>query len=269
MERSAYPDEIEANAAFKITVDQAEYDSNVTQIIFTIYNDSSDDAIFGKAYALEVMQNGVWYAVPFKGVKGDTQPTWPAIAYQLPAHGTYSDTINLSNHEKVLPGSYRMIKEVGLQTSNQKPVVLATQFTISETGGSAKTDQTTTKETTTAKPVIYLYPTEITNISVKLDYNGSLTCTYPTYHELWQVTAYPDGTLINQEDGKEYSYLYWEGVDDIEYDFSKGFVVKGTDTAAFLQEKLAYLGLSPREYNEFIVYWLPQMQKNPYNLVHC
>jgi len=138
---------------------------------------------------------------------------------------------------------------------------------------SSKTDQTTTetspttKTNPTVKPVIYLYPTASISVSVKLDYNGILTCSYPVYDELWQVTANPDGTLINQEDGKEYSYLYWEGVDEVVYDFSKGFVVKGTDTAAFLQEKLAYLGLTPREYNEFIVYWLPQMQKNPYNLV--
>ena len=267
MKKSAYPAEIEANASFKMTVDQTEYDSKVTQISFTIYNDSADDAIFGVAYALEVFQNGVWYSVPFKGVKGDAQPTWPAIAYQLPAHGTYTDIINLSNPEKLLPGSYRLIKDVSIQTGNQKQIILAAQFTISKNTGSAKTDQTTTKETTAVKPVIYLYPTEVTNVSVKLDYNGSLTCTYPNYHELWRVTAYPDGTLINQEDGKEYSYLYWEGVDDIAYDFSKGFVVKGSDTAAFLQEKLAYLGLAPKEYNEFIVYWLPKMQNNPYNLI--
>ena len=48
---------------------------------------------------------------------------------------------------------------------------------------------------------------------------------------------------------------------------TKGFVVKGSDTVAFLQEKLAYMGLTPREYNEFIVFWLPQMQDNAYNLI--
>jgi len=41
----------------------------------------------------------------------------------------------------------------------------------------------------------------------------------------------------------------------------------GQDTAAFLQEKLNYLGLTPKEYNEFIVYWLPQMKDIPYNLI--
>ena len=48
---------------------------------------------------------------------------------------------------------------------------------------------------------------------------------------------------------------------------SRGFVVKGKDTAVFLQDKLSEMGLTPKEYNEFIVYWLPKMQDNPYNLI--
>ena len=118
-----------------------------------------------------------------------------------------------------------------------------------------------------AKPVIYLYPEETTEVTVTLDCAGKLTCTYPAYGEGWKVTANPDGTLVNHADGRTYSYLFWEGEDDAEYDMSKGFVVKGGDTAAFLQEKLSGLGLAPKEYNEFIVYWLPRMQDNPYNLI--
>ena len=118
-----------------------------------------------------------------------------------------------------------------------------------------------------AKPVIYLYPTEPTSVKVKLDYKGNLTCTYPDYNGGWEVTAYPNGRIIDQKTGKEYSYLFWEGVTDVEYDFSRGFVVKGEDTAEFLQKTLAEIGLTPVEYNEFIVYWLPRMQNNPYNLI--
>ena len=120
-------------------------------------------------------------------------------------------------------------------------------------------------EVLTEKPVLYLYPEETAEVSVKLDYQGRLTTTYPAYNDGWVVTAEPDGTL--EMDGKEYSYLFWEGVSDAEYDFSKGFVVAGEDTAEFLQEKLALLGLTPREYNEFIVFWLPRMEGNPYNLI--
>ena len=77
----------------------------------------------------------------------------------------------------------------------------------------------------------------------------------------------PDGTLINAADGKEYSYLFWEGTSNIDYDLTHGYVVKGADTAAFLQSTLSRIGLLPREYNEFIVYWLPYMEQNPFNLI--
>lgn len=117
------------------------------------------------------------------------------------------------------------------------------------------------------KPVIYLYPTEPTEVTVKLSYAGTIDCTYPVYNDGWEVTAYPDGTLVNHSYGKEYSYLFWEGHGAADYDFSTGFVVKAEDTAAFLQEKLAYMGLIAKEYNEFIVYWLPQMQEKAYNLL--
>lgn len=117
------------------------------------------------------------------------------------------------------------------------------------------------------KPVIYLYPAEKTDVTVKLGYNGELLVTYPSYEEGWNVTAYPDGTIINKADSQEYSYLFWEGTSDTEYDFSAGFVVKGEDTEAFLKEKLTFMGLLPKEYNEFIVYWLPKMIANPYNLI--
>ena len=122
------------------------------------------------------------------------------------------------------------------------------------------------QEECSAKPVIYLYPEQETTVSVSLDYAGTLTATYPAYENGWTVTAEPDGMLYD-ENGNEYSYLFWEGENNTDYDFSKGFCVAGADTADFLREKLAEIGLTPREYNEFIVYWLPKMQDNPYNLI--
>jgi len=117
------------------------------------------------------------------------------------------------------------------------------------------------------KPVIYLYPEEETEIFVELSLKGGeLTCTYPDYKDGWTVTALPDGTLTDAK-GQIYNYLYWEGKSGMEYDFSEGFCVKGEDTAAFLEKALAELGLTRREANEFIVYWLPIMEQNPYNII--
>lgn len=60
---------------------------------------------------------------------------------------------------------------------------------------------------------------------------------------------------------------FMEGISDTEYDFSQGSCVSGTDTAVFLENALTQLGLNRREANEFIVYWLPQMERSPYNLI--
>ena len=116
------------------------------------------------------------------------------------------------------------------------------------------------------KPVIYLYPEQEMQVSVQLRLDGELTCTYPAYNGGWQVTAQPDGTLTDGA-GQTYNYLYWEGLTNAQWDMSQGFCVKGEDSATFLEEALAQLGLTRKEANEFIVYWLPLMEQNPYNIV--
>lgn len=121
------------------------------------------------------------------------------------------------------------------------------------------------------KPNIYLYPTHQQEVTVKLTFAGTIAVSYPAYNPQlggWQVTAFPDGKIINKADRLEYSYLFWEGKDaGIKYNLSEGFVVAGKDTMKFLQTTLARMGLTPKEYNEFIVYWLPKMQDNKYNLI--
>ena len=118
------------------------------------------------------------------------------------------------------------------------------------------------------KPVIYLYPEQPTDVSVRLDYQGKFTYTYPAYNDGWQVTAYPDGRLVNKADGSEHYYLFWEGSGQSDWDFSSGFCVPGPETEGFLRKVLPQTGLLPREYNDFITYWVPRMQHNRYNLIH-
>lgn len=117
------------------------------------------------------------------------------------------------------------------------------------------------------KPVIYLSPEVETTVSVQLDFAGTLTNTYPEYQNGWTVLAKPDGTLIDPGTGREYYCLFWEGVTDTQYDMSTGFVVAGEDTRGFLENTLFQMGLTDKEANEFIIYWLPQMESNPYNLI--
>ena len=122
-------------------------------------------------------------------------------------------------------------------------------------------------DTVAEKPVIYLYPTEEMLVSIALKLNGALTCTYPAYRNGWEIIARPDGTLTDPVTGRQYYCLYWEGITDTKYDLSRGFVVADEETAPFLEETLTTLGLTEREANEFIIYWLPRMEGNAYNLI--
>lgn len=118
------------------------------------------------------------------------------------------------------------------------------------------------------KPIIYLYPTEEKNVTVKLLKDDNLTCTYPKYKDEWNVTAKPNGDLVDLKTGRNLYSLYYECKNSVRFTIQKdGFVVKGEDAAQFLEEKLAVLGLSDREAEEFIVYWLPILEANKYNYI--
>jgi len=117
------------------------------------------------------------------------------------------------------------------------------------------------------KPIIYLYPEIETELNVTLGKPEHITVSYPAYGDGWHVFAKPDGTLTDLETGRCLYALYWEGESETASPMDEGFVVAGADTAIFLEEKLALLGLSEREAEEFIVYWLPTLQENAYNLI--
>lgn len=118
------------------------------------------------------------------------------------------------------------------------------------------------------KPIIYLYPTEDTEVSVKLLKDEKLTCSYPRYKDSWRVLAQSNGNLKDLNTNRQLYSLYYESISDVEFKVEKeGFVVKGEDTIEFLEEKLAILGLTEKEAEEFIVYWLPRLESNKYNYI--
>ena len=117
------------------------------------------------------------------------------------------------------------------------------------------------------KPIVYIYPEVETEVSVKLGAPEKLSVSYPSYDGGWKVLAKPNGKLTDLKTDRELYSLYWEGEDGSFVVTNEGFVVKGEEAADFLEEKLALLGLTEREAEEFIVYWLPRMQENSYNYV--
>jgi len=151
------------------------------------------------------------------------------------------------------------------------PIILITTITINKVNqqkhvlGHSCFDPTL--HSISDKPIIYLYPTEKTKITVTVGNPQNLTHTYPKYETGWTVTAEPNGNLTDPKTNKHYYALYWEGKNTIEPNLKEGFVVKGKDTIPFLEEKLAQLGLNEREANEFIIYWLPKLESSPYNFI--
>ena len=119
------------------------------------------------------------------------------------------------------------------------------------------------------KPMIYLYPTTETEVNVKFWTPEILSHTYPKYNsEKWRnVIAQPNGDLKDIETWRKLYALYREGKTDIPTNFNEWFVVAWKDIIPFLEEKLAVLWLNEREAEEFIVYRLPQMENNEWNLI--
>lgn len=119
------------------------------------------------------------------------------------------------------------------------------------------------------KPIIYLYPTEKENISVILWNTENLLHTYPKYdsNKWWNVIAQPNWELKDLDSGRKLYALYREWESETETNFDEGFVVAWKDIIPFLEEKLEILWLNEREVEEFIVYWLPQMEWNEWNLI--
>ncbi len=118
------------------------------------------------------------------------------------------------------------------------------------------------------KPIIYLYPTEETKVNVQLGYSNKIICSYPLYENGWNVLAKPNGDLVDLNTGRNLYSLYYESENVVNFGVREdGFIVEGRETAEFLEEKLSILGLTEREAEEFIVYWLPRLQENKYNYI--
>ncbi|QQR93488.1 hypothetical protein IPJ91_03510 [bacterium] len=119
------------------------------------------------------------------------------------------------------------------------------------------------------KPALYFYPVQTEEINVKLNFEGNIF-KYPAYdNDLgWNIVAKPTGEL-NVGD-RSYDYLFWEGKTEasLNFDLTKGFIVKKENVVNFLEENLSKFGLNDKEKSEFIIYWAPIMQGNENTLVH-
>ena len=118
-----------------------------------------------------------------------------------------------------------------------------------------------------AKPVLYLYPRKTTKVTIAFEHPEYLETTYPKFTGKWEVKAHSNGDLYDSN-GAYYYALYWDEKQVHSVDFSTGYYVDKDNAISFLEQKLSYIGLSRREANEFIMYWLPVLEKNEKSLVY-
>ncbi|WP_052705164.1 carboxypeptidase-like regulatory domain-containing protein [Flavobacterium sp. 316] len=121
------------------------------------------------------------------------------------------------------------------------------------------------------KPIIYLYPTEETEVTLQFNFKGKLLTTFPKYENKWQVIVSPNGQIYDTKTKRNYSSLFWDGEINLpneHYQYEDGFVIEKENLTTFFIEKLEYMGLNNQETNEFIQFWLPILEQNKYNFIH-
>lgn len=102
------------------------------------------------------------------------------------------------------------------------------------------------------KPLLYLYPTVPTQVSVKVGAN--VTVSEPAYNGGWNVLAQPTGTE-----------LFWEGKGwGIYPHITTGKVVARNLVEQTIREDLTTVGLNDREIADFLEFWMPHMPNTPY-----
>ena len=122
------------------------------------------------------------------------------------------------------------------------------------------------------KPAIYLYSTKEEQVTVGLSPHVREQFVYPAFSQGfrgWKVHASPSG-IISNNTGKRFDYLFWEGdlIEPPKYNPEEGYVVASSDLVAFFEMQLKEIGLNDKESNEFIVYWVPLLQKNRWTYIN-
>lgn len=108
------------------------------------------------------------------------------------------------------------------------------------------------------KPNIYIYPTEIIQLSVTLSFplGGRVISSIPEYGTGWNVTVDTNGLIDNT-----YSYLFYESTQPDIWQKTHGWVIKVTELESFFKENMLDYGFNGQEIDDFIDYWIPRLDE--------
>jgi hypothetical protein len=107
------------------------------------------------------------------------------------------------------------------------------------------------------KPNIYIYPTEKTELVVKINFpiGGELETTIPEYGNGWNITVDTTG-IINDV----YTYLFYESNQPDVWQRQYGWFVNSENLDTFFRANLSEYGFKGHEIDDFINYWIPRLE---------
>jgi hypothetical protein len=116
-----------------------------------------------------------------------------------------------------------------------------------------------------AKPNIYIYPVEESEVTVRLTFpaGGGITVSDPPYGDGWTVTVTPEGII----DG-EWTFLFYEGRSSGSVQREAGWIVRREDLEGFFRENLAATHFYGPEIEDFVEFWVPRLNDHPFFAVY-
>ncbi|MFH1467072.1 MAG: hypothetical protein ABIO70_22000 [Pseudomonadota bacterium] len=138
-------------------------------------------------------------------------------------------------------------------------------FTLTNTSAADYTDLYFDDPAQAAKPNIYLYPeaTQWVDVGLTFPGGGAVVDSIPAYGSGWHVEVDPDGTIDDT-----YGYLYYEASVPPVLDTSAGWLLDGADLDGEFRALLAELGFEGAEIDDFVEYWVPELEGAPFYAVY-
>ncbi len=115
------------------------------------------------------------------------------------------------------------------------------------------------------KPNIYIYPNELIELSVKLNFpvGGKIVTSIPEYGTGWNIKVDTSGLINNT-----YSYLFYESTQPDVWQRDYGWIIQTDKLESFFRQNMTDYGFRGREIDDFIEYWIPRLNEFPLYSIH-